>query len=1588
MLDALRRSPTRADGTWFFPEPKVRGASEFEPGVKSICPQGTPLFHFADNEGHNNGRYGLRIFTGRSAHNGEGLPGFYPKTSDPCAPVSATNQFKIARFLRQYSWRNGKNGITVGSVAAVQLIDPLVVDNNMRGIEMTGADGVIVGLDTMTKLRGPWGMNKLIRPVFAGHPLPCPACDHAFRPNFPEKDAPLGWRGRVRLGLVQAAWLGLTVENATFINYDRPGMIAVGGFAKALPPHGAGYDFRNAGSMETRFAGTIWLQSTNRVRWRWNDEALFTDLDGTFTDQPFCAGCHVLQNPLVANPTAFPDCYQDARYGGTICKPNYHIVEAGFIPEDPLMIIKTMRMSHRNTQGDGSGLYVRADDAAYLRDKWRPEGAHNLISMDIATDVMRPRMVGDRDADWFGSWESAQGTWIGPRTASFVYNYKDQYSGLSKIRTQIAEFAADGNSITWLNGTSRLNGSHQLYTHLTWHRCEFVPSKCVGDLRYPDYASYGAPGMNMANTPHFRGSQFHFQLVTGRRYQLDIISAVGTVHTESTSIHLGQAMVAGEWLEIATNPYGAYPKSHLPPGIRPIGALPLDFKLNNIDGASPVARRQYNAADETFAGRRRLMGSSITYDPITTQAIMRFEGPPNCLATRWFDPCGGVAGSFGIDYASPPSPPPPSPPLPPPPPPNPPPNPPPPAAPRAFAAAVTVGIPTVQLQSSGVTAAALTSSVQTRMLEPLSPQERSAASFTPTLLVEGALTLSLSGDVTSAVVQEQVRALAEATLCAGYAAGSCSVAFTSAQAASAGRRLAVAGGGGRQLNAVTSGTMTFAIQRDMLSGGEGVAAPSPPPDLVMLVKPTAGEGKLDPEFSCEGKTGCEGTAEKELTPVYLTSPNPSVLDTASPVAKSFGPTVASALPKTMTPSVVSSEATGIVVRGDLVTLGTDVNNLKSSKDTIKTQLANDLGVSTNAIVVSNIGVYHPPLPPPSPPPSPSSPPMPPLTPPLSPTHPPFDWWYTKYYENEGCDPDCFGGCRRLKWSSPYTWVGQGKNLGLPEDDLPGWPGWKSNVTIKRCTTVVLDADINVQLYSLVVWGTLEIENRPEALVSLRSTCINIKCANPKHTNGCGKLVAGTPSKPYLGRLEFLLSGDELTESHHCGGLKGKFFEVEAGAELALYGNTASTMWGQLRTTARKGDYTLFIQGKMDWLAGDQVIIGTSGPDSQQTEWLTIFATRHIPNPHSMGGWDTEINTVQRLQYNHVGVTEQHGQHQLIMRTEVGLYMRPTKPYGPAFYTIKMAGVDSFHWDFSFKSMKKSLLGLLFVGRRDSKVTMHGVRVEDGGTYKPGLVALREGRKVVPVIRCETNNCDIQRSNICPRKGHGIEAFGGYFAHNIFWQSFVGMRVGGSARVLHNVIYGATDSPGGEPDVSGGGDLDASDSGIQGLDCGRNMVIIGNHIPGAMGPCIAFNGFCMRRAQFQNNTAHSCELGFAVKGSVTQDIQDLTLWQIRHIGIWGYSKSNTPTISNVRVADFATAFFWGNVGGNSEAHVVYQQVCCCTPPPSPLPPPSPTNCCAIGSSSSVSCICSPYASSPTPRRVLRSPLHHTSPCPRGSYNTFP
>ena len=131
-----------------------------------------------------------------------------------------SNPYLPAKFRRQYSWRNGKNGVTVGSVAAIHLIDMTVADNNKVGIrarvrlgasaltsgpspdrtpntnrnsnfnpyqvgfEFVGADGIQPkSMTSETKLRGKWGDNLLIRPLIVGGMLCNPNPDPTPTPN-------------------------------------------------------------------------------------------------------------------------------------------------------------------------------------------------------------------------------------------------------------------------------------------------------------------------------------------------------------------------------------------------------------------------------------------------------------------------------------------------------------------------------------------------------------------------------------------------------------------------------------------------------------------------------------------------------------------------------------------------------------------------------------------------------------------------------------------------------------------------------------------------------------------------------------------------------------------------------------------------------------------------------------------------------------------------------------------------------------------------------------------------------------------------------------------------------------------------------------------------------------------------------------------------------------------------------------------------------------------------------------------------------------------------------------------------------------
>ena len=538
-----------------------------------------------------------------------------------------------------------------------QLEDTVVADNNERGIEMFGAGGGVVGLSSDSKLRGPWGSNVLNRTLFVGHPQPCPDCDHSWVPNTPSECGRMLVSGEspgpdhechdvgVRLGLETPAWIGAVVDGSTFLNYDRPRMVAVGGFAKALPPNGAGYDFSFSGAMEVRFANTSWVQANHRVRWRWPDEMVFVDADGTFVAQDDAtpgggssfAGASVLHDALAADPNANGECYQDERYGGTVCGPQHRYIQVGFLPPDPNLELQggrrlsddgvdvlegdggaaaeaavfrvarelqqapdaipldqavthqQSRMATGNTRdapvcrmggasrgtlgletptGDWTsctvggmmrasyregGIYVKDDDAAYLRDKWRPAGSPFLVQMDLHADAPKAMLIGEvehpivavQGKGYTGTsefaWLDGRVAWVGPRALNFSFDFIDPYDGSTKLGHWVeATLAADGASLAFVNGSDwgttedPGRGRPELLTHLVWHSCEANPAACVGNVRYDKLANARAFGMNLANTPHFEGSMHQFLLQPNRRYQIEAISGpTGLIHMES-----------------------------------------------------------------------------------------------------------------------------------------------------------------------------------------------------------------------------------------------------------------------------------------------------------------------------------------------------------------------------------------------------------------------------------------------------------------------------------------------------------------------------------------------------------------------------------------------------------------------------------------------------------------------------------------------------------------------------------------------------------------------------------------------------------------------------------------------------------------------------------------------------------------------------------------------------------------------------------------------------------------------------------------------------------------------------------------------
>lgn len=183
---------------------------------------------------------------------------------------------------------------------------------------------------------------------------------------------------------------------------------------------------------------------------------------------------------------------------------------------------------------DEGGIYVRntADAAPFLRTKWRAAGAYNLIEFDVSVSAPSIAIVGEHDAVYHGSWQSATSAWISKHRLQVNFTFVDQFDGFQKFALgHEAVISDDGTTLRWVDGKATMqlttstvtsmkkakqvafgsgrlsptaynlslevidmlavplpiNGTRQLHTHVTWYRCELLPEVCSKDgIRFPN----------------------------------------------------------------------------------------------------------------------------------------------------------------------------------------------------------------------------------------------------------------------------------------------------------------------------------------------------------------------------------------------------------------------------------------------------------------------------------------------------------------------------------------------------------------------------------------------------------------------------------------------------------------------------------------------------------------------------------------------------------------------------------------------------------------------------------------------------------------------------------------------------------------------------------------------------------------------------------------------------------------------------------------------------------------------------------------------------------------------------------------------
>ncbi|KAK3716577.1 hypothetical protein RRG08_039372 [Elysia crispata] len=213
------------------------------------------------------------------------------------------------------------------------------------------------------------------------------------------------------------------------------------------------------------------------------------------------------------------------------------------------------------------------------------------------------------------------------------------------------------------------------------------------------------------------------------------------------------------------------------------------------------------------------------------------------------------------------------------------------------------------------------------------------------------------------------------------------------------------------------------------------------------------------------------------------------------------------------------------------------------------------------------------------------------------------------------------------WSSPYTWGG----LSPPTDG--------DFVVIPQGQRILLDTDTAVLTMLLIQGGEVIFD---EATVELHAENILI-------TDG-GLLQAGTEDRPFPKPHTATITMYGHLRSKELPIYGTKTLAVREGT-LNLFGTPTLHPWTRLGATATAGSNTLTLEVNVDWEAGDEVVIATTGDMFSQKE-------SEVRTIQSVSG--NVVTLTEPLEYEHIGVQSTYGTRTVHFRAEVGHMTRNVK----------------------------------------------------------------------------------------------------------------------------------------------------------------------------------------------------------------------------------------------------------------------------------------------------------------------------------------